>query len=460
MKKARYLFRWMMVLALLVLFNVTQADTVMANTKKDAVKLTVEQNHKGSVRTMDEEKWYRIPLKSSGRLTIAVTAKQADPVLQLYDSKDHRLPSLNAPVKINGTMKYIYELKKGTYYCSVKAAGGSVVSQTEISYTLKTNFVSAKADFETNNTWKRAKKLPEKWEIRGHLAQNAPEEYFCMAVNNITEYEFILLAKEKLRISLFDQDGTEIGFNEIYGDGYGYTYLPAKLCSGKYYLKIFSLEYDGGERCHKAGLGEFKLRAYRRTHQMSLKISEEEVEYTGKVLKPEKVVLKRANGEVVDPDRYRIRFVDAFTGEIYGEDSGVWNVGCYMATIDTKGTYDEYFTESEIHEMYELFAYFTIKPVQGKIRRLKNIAGNGLQIEAEKAKQVSGYQIEIAQDRKFKKNKKVVNIEKTKFSLRGVTAGKKYYVRLRNYSKFIPSDHAWHNIIYGKWSETRTIVIK
>ena len=101
MKKVRYLLRWMMVLALLVLFHVTQADDVMANTKKDAVKLSVEQNYKGSVHTKDEEKWYRIPLKSSGRLTIAVTAKQAGLALQLYDSKDHRLPSLNVPAEIN-----------------------------------------------------------------------------------------------------------------------------------------------------------------------------------------------------------------------------------------------------------------------------------------------------------------------------------------------------------------------
>ena len=70
---------------------------------------------------------------------------------------------------------------------------------------------------------------------------------------------------------------------------------------------------------------------------------------------------------------------------------------------------------------------------------------------------VSGYQIQVATDKKFKKNKKTVTVAKqnaSKKTVKKLKAKKKYFVRVRAY-KIVDGKKS-----YGKWSKIKTVKTK
>ena len=72
-------------------------------------------------------------------------------------------------------------------------------------------------------------------------------------------------------------------------------------------------------------------------------------------------------------------------------------------------------------------------------------------------KNVSGYEVQIATDKKFKKNKKSVKIDKKKASkktFKNLKSNKKYYVRVRSY-KIVNGKK-----VYGKWSKVKSVKTK
>lgn len=79
----------------------------------------------------------------------------------------------------------------------------------------------------------------------------------------------------------------------------------------------------------------------------------------------------------------------------------------------------------------------------------------------EKVSKIKGYQIQVATDKKFKKNKKTVTVSKqktTKTTIKKLKANKKYYVRIRTYK------NAKYNgktvKVYSSWSKVKTIKTK
>ena len=70
---------------------------------------------------------------------------------------------------------------------------------------------------------------------------------------------------------------------------------------------------------------------------------------------------------------------------------------------------------------------------------------------------VSGYQIQVATDKKFKKNKKTVTVAKqnaSKKTVKKLKAKKKYFVRVRTYKNVDGKK------IYGKWSKIKSVKTK
>ena len=75
------------------------------------------------------------------------------------------------------------------------------------------------------------------------------------------------------------------------------------------------------------------------------------------------------------------------------------------------------------------------KPKSASIKKVKG-AKKAVSVEWKKVSGVSGYEIQLATDKKFKKNKKTVTIKKqktTKTTVKKLKAKKKYYVRIRTY---------------------------
>ena len=84
-------------------------------------------------------------------------------------------------------------------------------------------------------------------------------------------------------------------------------------------------------------------------------------------------------------------------------------------------------------------------------------AKKAVSVEWKKVGGVKGYQVQVATDKKFKKNKKTVNIKKqktTKTTVKKLKAKKKYYVRIRTY-KIVNGKK-----VYSSWSKVKGVKTK
>lgn len=96
------------------------------------------------------------------------------------------------------------------------------------------------------------------------------------------------------------------------------------------------------------------------------------------------------------------------------------------------------------------------KPKNTKIKKLTSKKAN-LTITWSKISGVKGYQIQVATDKKFKKNKKTVTIKKqktTKKTIKNLKSGKKYYVRIRTYKI------SKNKKVYSSWTKAKKVKIK
>ena len=96
------------------------------------------------------------------------------------------------------------------------------------------------------------------------------------------------------------------------------------------------------------------------------------------------------------------------------------------------------------------------KPKSAKIKKVK-AAKKAVSVEWKKVSGVKGYQVEVAIDKKFKKNKKTATVKKqktTKVTIKKLKAKKKYYVRIRTY-KTVKGKK-----IYSSWSKVKKVKTK
>lgn len=82
-------------------------------------------------------------------------------------------------------------------------------------------------------------------------------------------------------------------------------------------------------------------------------------------------------------------------------------------------------------------------------------------VKWKKVSTIKGYQIQLATDKKFKKNKKTVTISKqktTKATVKKLKAKKKYYVRIRTYKNVKYQGKTIK--VYSSWSKVKTVKTK
>ena len=96
------------------------------------------------------------------------------------------------------------------------------------------------------------------------------------------------------------------------------------------------------------------------------------------------------------------------------------------------------------------------KPKSTNTKKIK-AAKKAISVEWKKVSGVNGYEIQVATDKKFKKNKKSVTIKKqktTKTTVKKLKAKKKYYVRVRTY-KIVNGKK-----VYSSWSKVKSVKTK
>ncbi len=96
------------------------------------------------------------------------------------------------------------------------------------------------------------------------------------------------------------------------------------------------------------------------------------------------------------------------------------------------------------------------KPKSASIKKVK-AAKKAISVIWKKVSGVKGYQVQVATDKKFKKNKKTVTIKKqktTKTTVKKLKAKKKYYVRMRTYKTVNGKK------VYSAWSKVKSVKTK
>ena len=96
------------------------------------------------------------------------------------------------------------------------------------------------------------------------------------------------------------------------------------------------------------------------------------------------------------------------------------------------------------------------KPKSASIKKVKG-AKKAILVTWKKVSGVNGYEIQVATDKKFKKNKKTVTIKKQKTiktTVKKLKAKKKYYVRVRTY-KIVNGKK-----VYSSWSKVKSVKTK
>lgn len=113
---------------------------------------------------------------------------------------------------------------------------------------------------------------------------------------------------------------------------------------------------------------------------------------------------------------------------------------------------------------YSVIADYIIK-INPKGTSIKSVsaAKKGFTVKYKKqATQTTGYQIQYATDKNFKKNKKTVTVKKNKTTsvkVKKLKAKKKYYVRVRTYKNVKDTDGNAKKL-YSSWSKTKTVKTK
>ena len=171
----------------------------------------------------------------------------------------------------------------------------------------------------------------------------------------------------------------------------------------------------------------------------SIKLKATSLTYNGKVRTPKVIVKDRTGKTLVKNTDYTVSYAK---GRKY--------VGKYAVKITFKGKYSGTKT-----------LYFTIKPKATSISSLKAGSKKFTVKWKKQATQTTGYQVQVATNKKFKKNKKTVTIKKqktTKTTVKKLKAKKKYYVRVRTYKTVKINGKSIR--IYSGWSKAKTVTTK
>lgn len=93
---------------------------------------------------------------------------------------------------------------------------------------------------------------------------------------------------------------------------------------------------------------------------------------------------------------------------------------------------------------------------KGKLLSIKSTAKRKISVKWKKLKGISGYQINISKDKKFRKSviRRQYKAKKQTVKIGHLSSRKTYYIRIRPYK----NEHS--NVIYGKWSKVKKVSVK
>ncbi len=420
---------------------------------------------------------YQITLNSSGQLDIHLENVSGKLATRLTDKNGKGW----APRRRTANGKQTYQLKKGMYYYQVQAAKGAVVPETGLDYAVTATF-----------------------QFYGHLAQNAPVEYYKLKLKRISYLSFFIWITDNITdnyvVELCNKSGKILSSWETGGEkngdetqnsdgmeddeidhvGWIYRYGPGLheiLPAGDYYVRVSIKKDENGKVPASAWYGRYRVNASISGLGMSFELASKQAEYTGKKIKPPKVIRKLYPKDACykeEPYGVNDPSIRELTREYWHMTTDNWNWKFFSPPLSSERTYrikeiGRYRIGDSGHSSFfrpdasDSYAIFTVTPIRGKINRVSSKKKGQVQVSVKKNIQSTGYQIQIARDKKFKKSIKTIKTTNVRKTIKGLSHGKKYYVRVRNYKKvktvYCPGTEVPESI-YGKWSKVRTVVCK
>lgn len=165
----------------------------------------------------------------------------------------------------------------------------------------------------------------------------------------------------------------------------------------------------------------------------TVKLSKTSFVYSGNAIQP-KITVTNSNGKTIAASNYTVKYSDNK------------KVGTAKAVITFKGNYSGSITKT-----------FKINPKATKLTKISAIKKGFTAKWNKQSTQTTGYQLQYATDKGFKKNVKTVTVSTTKTTSRKITklkAKKKYFVRIRTYKTIGKTKY------YSSWSAAKTVTTK
>lgn len=178
----------------------------------------------------------------------------------------------------------------------------------------------------------------------------------------------------------------------------------------------------------------------------SATLSKTSLTYTGKNLSKPTVTVKDSNGNKISSSNYTVTYISRSTGKTV---SSIKNIGQYKIKVIFKGNFSG-----------EKNLYFSVKPKKIQIKA-PSTGSKYVTAKWTKDNAISGYQVVIATNSKFTKNKKTVTIKKnspSSYKFTKLKKGSKYYIKVRSY-KTIKVDGRTAKM-YSDYSAVKSIKCK
>lgn len=238
--------------------------------------------------------------------------------------------------------------------------------------------------------------------------------------------------------------------------GGGYTTYICRNCSDTYdadsteplghhyaekVTKQATLTKDGvlATACERCGLVRSTVKI---EHLGEAKLPAILLTYTGNALDKPAPVIKDAKGNTVPSDYYTVAYINRANGDAVDT---VTDIGQYKVNITYKNHYNG-----------EQSLYFSVLPKQPALSAVTP-KDAGAVIKWQTDGSVTGYEVLYAADSSFT-NAKSVKIANpaTEAVLQGLTGGKTYYVKIRNYKNIMVDEKS--AMLYSAYSEVKTVV--
>ena len=390
----------------------------------------------GEISVKDEVDFYTITIPSAGWLTVTYQGLGvSDSYFYIMDkdmagnyaSSNVYTSAENNPITRDVTLA----LEAGTYRIKVYGHGSNTGT-----YRLKASFKAAgNNEKESNNDFITAMPLQLSQPVTGFFSEDDRVDFYRIDVASKQTIRLIYTSYiGDSYVDIYDKDYIKVNTSNVYwaeeGNPKTYTY-EEELLPGTYYVKIYPASNN---------FGRYTIKYEQKVMTNSIKVTGKTQVIAGKSIKlSAKVFPANTTDKTIS-----------------------WTSGNpYIASVDSTGRVTAYHPGkvritvsaqdgSNVSKVYTVY----VVPKKIKIYSGTNVKGRKAYVRFESQTGVSGYQVQYATNKNFKKAK-TKKLSKNKYDVTLSKLSKKtYYVRIRGYVK------SGSKYYYGSWSSAKKIRIR